>query len=382
MASKNVRVSKTNSVVSKVSKANNRGPRVERSVKKVAMDSPTNITGDIIGSPASNSRGTSSASIADLPDNMKPKYDYVDDGVIDVGDLNGKIPKTRVVGKGDTSTLGREFNPDMFNPSKFIDRITKFYSRHSETLKKRLNGKGKSALPAFIKECYVDHFSSPQVAVGVERLSKIMKDFTEMDGKIEDSLLIENIFDDLGYSLQDVLSGNHETAPTKKEPAPRETPKMEQTEIDYSKEMLEKGPIPKKFWVIKEQISTTIIPIEELDEGVKIEHTNKSKGQNNPGAIHLLGVSEFESCKKFNCHKFSLVSMANALERSGQPTHPSHNTLFKTCCATFNKEGCPQGSEYDEVEQLIYNTAIETHNDPRIAHAQILAYRFKKNAKK
>jgi len=115
---------------------------------------------------------------------------------------------------------------------------------------------------------------------------------------------------------------------------------------------------------------------------LKIEIKNFRQGSKTPGSIHILNTAEFESCKQFGCHKFSMLSLANALERSGEKSiNPSNNTLFKVCCDNFNKEGCPQGREYDEMEKVIYGTALKAHNDKRAAHAQILAYRIDKAEK-
>jgi hypothetical protein len=327
------------------------------------------VTGDTLGgSNAVRSR----VAMSDPTPAPEGLYN-MDDGPVRIptGVTSPEPPKTRVVKKGDTSVTSREFNPNMFDPAKFFNRIERFYARHQDKLKSRLKGKGKSTLKAFIKDSYVDHFSSPQVGVGCERLTKVVREYVELEGDIAQSLLIENIMDDLGYNLSSILSGDQENIKVKQE--------EEDKEIDYEEELQDSGPRPPKFTVISETVTTKIIPIEELDKGLRIDKNNRANGLSDPGSIHILNTGEFESCKKFKCTKFSLVSMANMMEKGKGVVHPAYNTLFKTCCDNYNESGCPQGNKYDEIEQLIYDTAMETINNKTVAHSQVLAYRVKKS---
>ena len=361
-----------------------RSSRVKATVRGVSggPTTPPAGSGDLIGSPTNNSRGTSSLPMSSLPENMIPVYDHIDDGLIDVRELDS-TPKNKVVKKGSQEVITKDFNEKLFDPGKLLDRIQKFYARYKDTIKKRLNGKGKSSLSSFIKDSYVDHFSSPQVGIGADRLLKIMKDYSELEGEIEKSLITENILEDMGYNLGEVISGEYKTKKASHvEDSEEDDESPEDLEVDYEKKIFDGGPRPKKYFVIEETIKTKILPIEEVDRGLKIEIKNFKQGSKTPGSIHILNTAEFESCKQFGCHKFSMLSLANALERSGEKSiNPSNNTLFKVCCDNFNKEGCPQGREYDEMEKVIYGTALKAHNDKRAAHAQILAYRIDKAEK-
>lgn len=266
---------------------------------------------------------------------------------------------------------GLQTNPNQFDPNRFIERVYKFCRNREEDLKSSLSKKGKGSLRSYIQKHYESNFSSPRVNLGVDSVYLVVKDFLECDGDLQNSAVLENVLEAAGVVFEEPkIQAPQQPVSPSYQPAPE--PIL--NENDYYELVCSTGVEQSNYKVIEEKIDTTILPLGELVKGL----VARKKGDKEK-SIDILKTDQFEACKGFGCSKFNLVSSSNMTEAIfNRKAEPAESLMFRVCCSELNKLGCPQSNEYNDDEQVIYDSALEVHKDSIKAHQQILNLRMKK----
>lgn len=268
---------------------------------------------------------------------------------------------------------GVKSNPNKFDAHRFIDRISKFCKNREDDLKSSLGKKGKGSLRAYIQKHYESNFSSPRVNLGVDSVFMVVKDYLECGGDLSNSSVLENVLEASGVVMNDL---SEEVVPSVEENVVSENKEQEPllNDNDYYEMVCSVGAKQAKYGIIKESLDTTILPLDEVVKGLVARKRGDSDN-----SISLLKTDQFEACKGFNCSKFNLVSSSNLTEAVfNRKAEPAESLMFRVCCPHLNKLGCPQSNVYSTEEQIIYDSALEVHQDSNKAHQQILNLRMKK----